>query len=757
MDSFKEIDFDVFKSNLSACSVSKFSNDVIDALKPLKSEHSIILEQKTVAEALEIFGNYAGKLPDSRYYYDFYKKINDPYSTYIVEDLLTFARFHSELNKFKKDILEGFSPVYLKAIFSSIYSFSDLTEDIFNKISNDANVKDDASELLYEIRRESRELKGKIYDILNRIINGKDSDKFVQERVIKVYNNRLVLLLKQNFKQYINGIVHNISGTGLTLYVEPSVVVDLNNRYQELLSRDELEVKRILGDILERIKSNLFEINETVKAVSKIYYYKTLSLYYSGRKITFPIFSERIHIEGLHHPIIYDTKMGDSVPIDFTLDKDINVVVISGPNAGGKTAALKSIGLNTVIAQCGLPVFAIYAEFINFKKIYADIGDYQSLVMDLSTFTSHMVNIRDITENADSSSLVLLDELGTGTDPKEGESLALAIIEYLKGVGSKVIVTTHFAGIRNFAIRDKFSILYGVDFDYDLFEPRYKLIRNLVGRSDPVIIARKLNFKKEILELAEKIINDDKSSNNLTFDELNKIKMDLENEKLLFQEKLSDFILREKMLKEREDKLNEKLKKREYELLEESYKLLDKIKNINREKDSVNISDIKKNVEEKINQIKETKKIKGLAVGDMVYLEKYDKKAVILDINKNKAYVDMEGMKVHINTNDIIGHKIDKNIDVKSGDVKVNAKLEVTGGYEIVLIGKTVESAWDELDAFIDKAIISGWDRAYVIHGRGSGALRKGLHNILRKDKRVKSFRIGNASEGGDAVTILEI
>ncbi|MCA1927284.1 MAG: Smr/MutS family protein [Calditerrivibrio sp.] len=757
MDSLKQIDFDIFKSNLLKFSVSRFSNDIIDSLKPLKSEQSIVLEQKTVAEALEIFANYSGKLPDSRYYYDFYKKITDPYSTYLVEDLLTFARFHSELNNFKKDVLEEFDIVYLKPLFSSIYSFSELSEDIFGKISNDANVKDDASELLAEIRRESRELKGRIYDILNRIINGKDADKFVQERVIKVYNNRLVLLLKQNFKQYINGIVHNISGTGLTLYVEPSVVVDLNNRYQELLSRDELEVKRILGDILERIKSHLFEINETVKSISKIYYYRSLGLYYSNRKITFPIFSDRILVEGLHHPIIYDSKKDYSVPIDFILDKGINVVVISGPNAGGKTAALKSIGLNTVIAQCGLPVFAVYAEVVNFKKIYADIGDYQSLIMDLSTFTSHMVNIKKITENADSSSLVLLDELGTGTDPKEGESVALAIIEYLKSVGSRVIVTTHFAGIRNFAIRDKFSVLYGVDFDYDLFEPRYKLIKNLVGRSDPVIIAKKLNFKKEILDLAEKIINEDKSINNLTFDELNKIKMDLENEKLIFQERLSDFIAKEKRLEEREKELNDKLKKREYELLEESYKLLDKIKNINRKKDIEHISNIKKDVEEKLNQIKEMKKIKGLVVGDVVYLEKYDKKAVILDINKNRAYVDMEGMKVHINTNDIIGQKIDKKIEAKTGHVTVRTKLESTGGYEIVLVGKTVESAWDELDQFIDKAIISGWDRVYVVHGRGSGALRKGLHNILRKDKRVKNFRIADSSEGGDAVTILEI
>jgi len=273
------------------------------------------------------------------------------------------------------------------------------------------------------------------------------------------------LLLRQNFRQFMTGIVHNISGTGLTLYVEPTSVVELNNKYQEIISLEELEVRRILAKILEKIKSHLYEVTQTINSMSKLYYYRSLLTYFGSRKICFPIFGEKISVTNLHHPIIYDNKHENSVSIDFEMGKDVTTVVITGPNAGGKTAALKSIGLNTIIAKCGLPIFALYAELINAPKIFADIGDQQSLVMDLSTFTSHMVNIRNITDGACKDSLILLDELGTGTDPKEGEAIALAILEYLATIKSRTIVTTHFSGVRNFALRNKNALLYGVDFD----------------------------------------------------------------------------------------------------------------------------------------------------------------------------------------------------------------------------------------------------------------------------------------------------
>ncbi|MEF3254434.1 MAG: Smr/MutS family protein [Deferribacterales bacterium] len=758
MNHIDQIDFTTFKQNILKSSESPFSNDIINSLKPLNNLNLIITEQNCIGEILDIFSRFEGKLPESKPYYDFYQRLMDPYASFLVEDLLIFAYFHLEVNKFKKELLGGFEINHLKPLLSSIYSMSDLIGEILSKVSDDGTVKDDASDKLLEIRSEAKVLKNRIYESLNRILNSKDADKFVQEKVIKLYNNRLVLLLRQNFKQYINGIVHTISGTGLTLYVEPSGVIENNNRYQELLSLEELEIKRILSELLEKIKSNLYEITETIKAVSKLYYYKVLYRYYNGRRLTFPIFSDKIKLEKVHHPIIYDAKGENSVPIDFYLDEKIHIAVITGPNAGGKTAALKSIGLNTVIAKCGLPIFASYAELINFDNIYADIGDYQSLIMDLSTFTSHMINIKDITNKADGYSLVLLDELGTGTDPKEGEALAIAILEFLKMKKVKVVVTTHFTGVRNYGIKNESAILYGVDFDYENFQPRYKLIKNLIGKSDPIIIAKRLGFNKDILEIAEMILTEDKANATLSFDELNRMKMELEAEKILIQEKVEELSLKEKELVDKEKELREKLKKKEFELLEETYSLLNKVKSQQMVKgDKSILKDVENKVEERLNCLKDEKKINDIEVGDTVFLEKYGKKAKILKIEKNKAYVDMEGIKVNINLNDLIGYKVEEKQIKKESIVSVTAKVNKRGGYEIVLVGKTVDEAWDELDKFIDKALISGWDRIYVINGRGSGALRKGLHNLLKNDKRVKSFRIADLAEGGQAVTIVEL
>lgn len=757
-ETFRQIDFDQYKVNLKEYSISQFSSDYIDELIPYNSLEKIQIEQNRLSEAISVFDNFDGTLPDSKHYYPFFKKLMVPYASWLVSDFLTFAEFHRQLAEFKKSVFANYEINYLKEIFSNVFVLPELVEDIFSKISTDGNVKDTASDRLFEIRKEKRYLKDKLYENLNKVINGKDADKFVQERVIKEYNNRLVLLLKSNFKQYINGIVHSISGTGLTLYVEPSTIVDMNNRYQELVSLEELEINRILLKILDNIKSKSYEISETVKSMTKIYFYYTVFGYLNGRKYVFPVFTNRILAEGLHHPLIYDLKQHNSVPIDFSMDKDTMVAIITGPNAGGKTAALKSIGLNTLIAKCGLPLFANYVELINFEKVFADIGDQQSIVMDLSTFTSHMVNIKDIIDRSDNSSLVLLDELGTGTDPKEGEALAVAIIEFLKEKGSKVIVTTHFNGVRNLAYKSKDIILYGVDFDYENFEPKFRLIKGLAGRSDPLIIASKLNFDRSVLNRAKSILDEYKSYESLSFEEINDLRMELEREKSSLDELKKKLEEKEKELISRESELKRKLSAKEHELLSEALNILNRVKSLNTKSlSSEDLNKLKKDISEKLEKIDDSERLNDVKVGDLVRLSKYGKVAKVLDISKNKVYVDMEGMKLTLDMKNFKGEKIKEEPFSKEQKVSVSTKVEKSSRYEIVLIGKTVDDAWGELDRFIDKAIISGWDKIYVIHGRGSGALRKGLHNFLKNDRRVKSFRLADIKEGGDAITVVEV
>jgi len=756
--SFQQIDFLQFKDHLKKHSISQFSSDFIDELTPFNSTSKIVEEQNQIREALDLFGDFGGELPDSRNYYQFYKKLLDPYSSWLVVDFIVFAEFHKKLGEFKKLVFGDFDVNHLKTLFSNIYVLPDIVDDIFSKITNDGHVKDDASDRLREIRKEKKNVKEKIYETLNSLINGKDSEKFVQERVIKEYSNRLMLLLRPNFRQFINGIVHSISGTGMTLYVEPSNVVEMNNRYQELISLEEIEVNRILQKLLDCIKSKSYEITETVNSMKKLYYFHAIFSYVGERDYVFPNFSNKIYVEKLHHPLIYDLKKEKSVPIDFEMTEDVNVAIITGPNAGGKTAALKSIGINTVLGRCGLPLFARCAELINFDKIFTDIGDQQSLVMDLSTFTSHMVNIKHIVDNSDGGSLVLLDELGTGTEPKEGEALAISIIEYLMDRGSRVIVTTHFSGVRNMAYRYKGVVLYGVDFDYENFEPKFRLIKGLAGRSDPLIIAGKLHFNESIISRAKKILEEYSSLEILSADELNRLKLDIEKERYTLEELKRSLEIKESELLVKENELKKKLNAKEEQMLSDALSILNKVKSLKvRSMNNKEVDEIKSNIVKRMESLDIGDHIPDLKVGDMVKLSKYGKVAKILEISKNKAYVDMEGMKFTIELDKIRGEKLSVNQKKVDKEISVSAVVERSPRYEIVLVGKTVDEAWDELDKFLDKAILSGWNRVFVIHGRGSGALRKGLHNILKSDQRVKNFRIADIKEGGDAITIVEL
>ncbi|MCX8084881.1 MAG: Smr/MutS family protein [Calditerrivibrio sp.] len=755
-ETLEQLDFETYKDSLKRFSPSKFSDDFIDhQLKPLLSINDILSEQKIVEEAINIFKSFDGALPDSKDYYTFYQKLMDPFSSWLIQDLLVFGEYHRQLGEFKKKIFSENQINHLKTIFANIYTLGDIVDNIFDKVSADGSLKDHASEKLFDIRTELKAIKAKLYQSLNRILNSKDAEKFVQEKVIKEYNHRLVLLLKPNFRQYLEGIVHSISSSGLTMYVEPSSNVDMNNRYQELLSLEELEIRKILLHLLDSIRSHLYEITETVKSITKIYFYYAIFQYVGNRRYTFPIFSSDLLLEQIHHPLILDIKQEQSVPINFNMDKNTNVAIITGPNAGGKTAALKSIGLNCIIAKCGLPIFAKYAEIINFESIYADIGDQQSLIMDLSTFTSHMVNIKNILENVDNRSLILLDELGTGTDPKEGEALALSIIKYLQQIGSKVIITTHFNGVRNLGLRDKGVMLYGVDFNYDTFEPKFVLIKNLMAKSDPLIIATKLNFKKSIIEEAYRIINEYKSFETLTLEELNEIKLKIEYEKKQLEEERKQINQQKQELHKKEEEFKKLISQKESEILKESLNILKQVKTIKTfPKDEVD--SLKKQISSKLNLLEQNTHILDIKEGDLIKLNQYNKVAKVLEINKNKVLIDLDGLKLTLDIKDLKGEKITTS-EPKDSSISVKTSVLKSPKYEIVLIGKTVEEAWDELDKFIDKALISGWDKIYVIHGRGTGALKKGLQNLLKSDKRVKSFRIADLKEGGNAITIVEL
>lgn len=756
----ESLEFDKFKDFLKSSFSSVFGKIYSDSLKPLNNLSEIVVEQNILNEMVRLlFENNDLKFPRDLDYIDFYNRLKDPHAPFYVNDFIIFKTFHTELNNFKKSILniKGFN--FLGSLLSGIHSFSDIIDLIKSKISDDGRVKDNATCELAEIRDETYKVKKEINVIFNRMFSRGDSDKFIQEKLVKEFSGRFILLCKTNYKQYIDGIVHSVSGSGLTFYVEPASVITLNNRYQELIRAEEIEIKRILKEILDMIKSHIYEAVESVKTFSKLAFVYETALVYSKHKYCVPEFCEDIVFEDVHHPLIFFSDFENSVPVSFDMRREISLSVITGPNTGGKTASVKSVGLNTIIAKCGLFIFGSSAKVVNFNNILADIGDNQSLIMNLSTFSSHILNIKQIIDNTTHNTLVILDEIGTGTEPVEGAALAVGVLKRLEEKGAKVIVTTHFYDIKNYALKKNNAEIYSVDFNYSTFVSSYKLLKSVVGKSSPIIIAKKLHFDDKAILTAEEYMKERITGYDVTYEQINILKGELERKSIFLEKK-------EKELSDKQEKLDNKIaelksmaEKKQLPLLEEAYFILNKAKNIMTDKKSkVTQADIQKEIQDvsdKINEIKVKKSIsEEISEGDIVFLDKFNKNVRILEIKKDNVFVDLGGMRVKLPKSEIIGKKVLRDEPRK---VKVKEQVEKGAPYEIVIIGKTVEEAEDELVKFIDKALVDGKKSICIVHGRGSGRLRKGVHDYLRRSSVVKSFRTGENSEGGQAVTVVEL
>ncbi len=756
-DDLKTLEFDKFKSFLANDFNSVFAKNKLNEVCPYEDIDKVFSIQNCFAEALKIC-NSEFLLPYDKDLIVFLEKLEDRFSIFELNDFLIFANFFKHLAEYKRNILDNYELNYLREIFSKISTFKMLTDSIFEKISDDGKIKNNASEALYNIRQLLNEDNKVIKSQLNKILNRSDSDKFIREKIITVRNNRFTIMCKPNFRQYIKGIIQDVSDTKQTYFIEPSSIVEANNRYQQLKIDEETEILRIIKEIRDSILNYKEEINVTISAFSELAYFVEVGKFYRKRKFVFPNFSNEVRLIEIHHPLLLFNKQDYSVPINFEILKHEKSIVISGPNTGGKTAALKSLGLNTLIAKCGLPVFALRADFIFFDKIYADIGDHQSILMDFSTFSSHMLNIKRIIEHADSNSLVLFDELGTGTEPKEGAYLSVSILKYLNDNNIITVVTTHFSEVKHFAISKDDGVIYSVDFDYDRFIPSYKLIKGVEGKSDPLIVAKKLNFPEEIINYAVELTEKNQSMLEMSLNEINKIKSELTRKLNLLKNKENELKEIESRLKDKENNLNLKLQKKEIELLEETFALFNKAQSILKKKSkNLDSEELKKDIlktSEKLKNLKSKRKtIDNIKVNDIVFLEKYKKQAKILRIENNKVFVDLEGIRVSIPKNELVGHKIHD--EKEKNKIKISENVEKNKKSEIVVIGKTVEEAEEILDKYFDKQILSGTTQVAVIHGRGSGKLRKGIHEFLRKDPRVTSFGLADNKEGGQAVTIV--
>ncbi|WP_456484592.1 endonuclease MutS2 [Desulfurobacterium sp.] len=657
------------------------------------------------------------------------------------------------VKKFLNDIRERFPR--LSAFSGSLSSFLELRELIDTSIDESGEILDTASSNLRMIREKKRQIADSIKKRLESLV--RRNEDICPDQIITIRNGRYVVLAKNSYKKRFSGIVHDRSISGQTVYVEPAFVVDDNNRLRELAAEEEKEIKRILAYISKKIRENRFRISaafSTLVELDRRYATAEMSRRLKG---TLPEISDRIELKDARHPLLVLSQK-EVIPVDVKVEKGL---VITGPNTGGKTVILKTLGLSVLMFQSGFLIPAAEGSKIRiFKKVRADIGDEQSIEQSLSTFSAHVKNISEILSEADKDTLVLLDELGAGTDPVEGSSLGVAILEYLKEKGAVSIITTHFTPIKLYAYKDDYYEVASVLFDEKSLKPLYRLAYGVIGRSYAFIIAKRYGMPDAVIEKAQKLLS---SEDRIA----SEIVAALESEYRALQNEREEVAkLKEELEREREklEKEKELLKERGVENLqayirefrEKSEKLLSEIQDERlRKKVRALIQEAKKKVE-----AAEEKEIKRAAAeikpGMIVKIKKTGRKGTVITVDTERgiAKVAIGALKI-----DMKLIQLEPVIETVAEEKKIRIDAKVPQNFfpEIKLLGMRGDEALDAVEKFLDDARLAGFHRVKIVHGHGTGILKRLVRTYLKDSPYVKSFRGGRIEEGGDGVTIVEL
>lgn len=660
-------------------------------------------------------------------------------------------------------------------LFSDVEEVKDIENFISEAINDEGVLKDEASIGLRDVRRQKQNINANIKEKFDELISNKSTQNAIQERIITQRNDRYVIAVKTDFKGLIKGIEHDRSATGSTVYIEPLNVVSLNNKLREYEAREREEIRKILLRITELVKTKKEEILEIKEILERLDFIDAKTTYSVNKKCIVPkiINKEYLKLVEARHPLIDENTV---VPINFELGNPENIMLITGPNTGGKTVTLKVAGLLTIMALAGIPIPANEKTEIGyFHNVLADIGDEQSLEQNLSSFSGHVSKIKDIIENANSKSLVLMDELGSGTDPMEGAAFAMAIIDYLNKKHVTSIITTHYSEVKAYAFNTTGIKSASMEFDVETLSPTYRLLEGIPGESNALIIARKYGISEEVIENAKSYISEDNQrveemlkSIKEKNDELETMQAQLEATRTELDKQKS--IYEQNMIKLENEK-NEIIK-RAYEEADNYLKnmqakaknLIDKINSEESKKEdaknaqrSLNmlresfITDKKKNVKEK----KVVTQNVDFAVGEEVLVKTMNQNGKILKIMPNNRIQVQTGiLKLVVSTDDIV--KIQKK---KTNKFKNFASLKRTSQVrgEIDLRGMNADEAIAELETYMDRAMLTGYHEIYIIHGKGTMVLRKKIHEYLRTSKYVTEFKDANQNEGGIGCTVVTL
>ena len=675
----------------------------------------------------------------------------------------------------------------LEAMFQALQPLTPVSSEIRRCIASEEELNDDASPALFKIRRSMRQINDKVHAQLQTMVNG-SARTYLQDAVVTMRNGRYCIPVKAEHRGQIPGMIHDQSSTGSTLFVEPMAVIKLNNDLRELELKEEKEIEMILATLSARCGEETEALRDDLDLLTKLDFIFARAQLSRSMNGTQPDFNEegRILIKKGRHPLLDKKKV---VPIDIQLGKDFELLIITGPNTGGKTVSLKTVGLFTLMGQAGLHIPAFdHSELSVFHEVFADIGDEQSIEQSLSTFSAHMTNTVSILKEADDRSLVLFDELGAGTDPTEGAALAIAILSNLHRRGSRVMATTHYSELKVFALSTPGVENGCCEFDVETLRPTYRLLIGVPGKSNAFAISQKLGLSQDIIEEAKThLTKQDEDFEDLLADlEQKRVTIEQERDQInSYKEEIRELKQRLESKQEKLDLSRDKILREANEqarnILQEAKDYADTtIRNFQKYGKAAGVSakDMEKErgkLREKMSTVdkklsaknaapkKSHKQLtaKDLHIGDSIKVLSLNLKGTIstLPDAKGNLFVQMGILRSQVNIRDL--EKLDDTVITggnfsKTGSGKIKMSKSASVSTEINLLGKTVDEAIMELDKYLDDAYIAHLPSVRIVHGKGTGALRKGVHNYLRRQKHVKSYRLGEFGEGDAGVTIVE-
>ncbi|WP_243297404.1 endonuclease MutS2 [Bacillus litorisediminis] len=683
------------------------------------------------------------------------------------------------IKKFIQEIIEE-EDVTLPILAAEIERIPDLIrleKEITSSIDEQGYVLDHASDTLRSIRNQIRSKETRIRERLDSIIRSSNAQKMLSDAIVTIRNDRYVIPVKQEYRGHYGGIVHDQSSSGQTLFIEPQVVVELNNDLQGLKVKEHQEIERILIALSNLVGEEAEGLRLATQALTELDFYFAKARFSKTYRGTKPALNNqgKISLKRARHPLISEDVIVEN---DIWLGDDFTTIVITGPNTGGKTVTLKTIGLTVLMAQSGLYVPAQEgSEVAVFDAVYADIGDEQSIEQNLSTFSSHMVNIVDILKKADGNSLVLFDELGAGTDPQEGAALAIAILDEVYNRGARVVATTHYPELKAYGYNREGVANASVEFDVESLRPTYKLLIGIPGRSNAFEISKRLGLQEDIINRARSLMSEDRQEVDSmiasleanrrqaesAWEEARKFLQDAENIHKDLQKQMAEYY-------QKKDELTEKAKEKANQIIEEAKKeaetIIQELRQLRLEKNGEvkehELIEARKRLEDAAPEVNKTTKKKAknqkynFLPGDEVKVVSLGQKGTLVEkLNDHEWQVQIGILKMKVEESDLEWLHTPKPVEtkpiatIKGKDYHVNLELD--------LRGERFEDALLRVEKYIDDAILAGYPRVSIIHGKGTGALRQGVQNYLKNHRSVKSYRYGEAGEGGSGVTVVQL